>query len=118
MTTVLLTGATGYIGRRLEKSLREREDVALRLLVRSARKLTAKTRQHATVIEGDTFNKQSLQQALEGVDTAVYLIHSMGKGPDFSRLDRDSAENFLAACLEQAVPNIISLGGLGRADQL
>ena len=116
MTTVLLTGATGYIGRRLEKTLREREDVALRLLVRSARKLTAKTRQHATVIEGDTFNKQALQQALEGVDTAVYLIHSMGKGPDFSRLDRESAENFLAACLEQGVQKIIYLGGLGLAD--
>lgn len=116
MPTVLLTGATGYIGRRLEKSLRERDDVSLRLLVRNARKLSAKTRQHAGVVEGDTFDQRALAQALAGVDTAVYLIHSMGQGHDFSRLDRDSAENFLAACIEQGVQKIIYLGGLGRAD--
>jgi uncharacterized protein YbjT (DUF2867 family) len=116
MPTVLLTGATGYIGRRLEKNLREREDVSLRLLVRNARKLTAKTRQHAEVVEGDTFDQRSLTLALAGVHTAVYLIHSMGQGQDFSRLDRESAENFLAACIEQGVQKIIYLGGLGRAD--
>lgn len=113
MPTVLLTGATGYIGRRLEKVLREQEDVSLRLLVRNARKLTAKTRQHATVIEGDTFNQATLLQALAGVDTAYYLIHSMGTGQDFSRLDRESADNFLTACLQQGVRKIIYLGGLG-----
>jgi uncharacterized protein YbjT (DUF2867 family) len=116
MPTVLLTGATGYIGRRLEKTLRERDDVSLRLLVRNARKLTAKTLSHAEVVEGDTFDRHALAQALAGVDTAVYLIHSMGQGEDFSQLDRDSAENFLAACLEQGVQKIIYLGGLGRDD--
>ncbi len=113
MTTVLLTGATGYIGRRLEKVLREQKGLQLRLLVRNAKKLTSKTCQEAEVIEGDTFQPATLQQALAGVDTAFYLIHSMGAGRDFSKLDRVSAENFHEACLAQGVRKIIYLGGLG-----
>ncbi len=110
---VLLTGATGYIGRRLEKVLRENEALALRLLVRNAKKLTPKTRQHAQVVEGDTFSPATLKQALAGIHTAIYLIHSMGANQDFSRLDRASAELFLNACLEAGVNKIIYLGGLG-----
>lgn len=113
MQTVLLTGATGYIGRRLEKALRDRGDLRLRLLVRNTRKLTDKTRQHAEIIEGDSFNPDTLRQALLGVNTAIYLIHSMGAKRDFSQLDRESAENFYNTCLEQGVQKIIYLGGLG-----
>lgn len=114
MQTVLLTGATGYIGRRLERVLRQREDICLRLLVRNAKKLTARTRSHAAVIEGDSFNHTSLSLALTGCDTAIYLIHSMGTGQDFSQLDRTSAENFHTACLAAGVGKIIYLGGLGN----
>ena len=117
MPIVLLTGATGYIGRRLEKVLREQPDVQLRLLVRNARKLTAKTRSCAEVVEGDTFNHEALNQALEGVDTAYYLIHSMGTGSDFSRLDRVSAENFRNAAIAQGVKKIIYLGAWGCASR-
>ncbi|MGD9948705.1 MAG: SDR family oxidoreductase [Desulfobulbus sp.] len=114
MHTVLLTGATGYIGRRLEKILRENAHISLRLLVRNAKKLSDKTLKHAQVIEGDTFSLDTLRQALQGVDTAFYLIHSMGTGDDFSRLDRISAENFLAVCRECKVRRLIYLGGLGH----
>jgi len=114
MHTVLLTGATGYIGRRLEKILRQRQDISLRLLVRNAKKLSGTTLQQTQVIEGDTFSQQTLRQALQGVDTAYYLIHSMGAGDDFSRLDRISAENFLDACRECKVRRLIYLGGLGH----
>lgn len=113
-TTVLLTGATGYIGRRLERLLRERQGINLRLFVRDGRKLAASSSQYAEVVEGDTFSPESLRLALAGVDTAFYLIHSMGAGEDFSRLDRQSAENFLAACIDCGVRRIIYLGGLGH----
>lgn len=113
MTNILLTGATGYIGRRLEQTLRQRADVSLRLLVRSARKLTAKTCQHAEVVEGDSFDGKILDQALQGIDTAYYLIHSMGAGRDFGQLDRQSAENFYAAAMRAGVQKIVYLGGLG-----
>jgi len=114
--TVLLTGATGYIGRRLEMALRGRAELSLRLLVRNAKKLTIQTRQQATVVEGDTFHLPELRQALAGVETAVYLIPSLGTGRDSSRLDRISAENFLHACLDQGVRNIICLSSLGSPE--
>ena len=114
MATILLTGATGYIGRRLELALRERQNCSLRLLVRSARKLTAKTRQHAEIVEGDSFDLAALERALAGVDTAYYLIHSMGSGHDFGELDRRSADNFHQAAIAARVKKIIYLGGLGE----
>ena len=116
MPTILLTGATGYIGRRLERALRARQDLHLRLLVRNARKLTARTRLHCEVIEGDSFDPAVLERALHGVDAAYYLIHSMGTGRDFSQLDRTSAENFRSAAIAQGVRTIIYLGGLGLRD--
>lgn len=113
MAKILLTGSTGYIGRRLEQALRERQGISLRLLVRNAKKLTTKTCQQAEVIEGDSFDTQVLARALEGIDTAYYLIHSMGSDHDFGHLDRISAENFINAAIAAGVKKIIYLGGLG-----
>lgn len=114
--TILLTGATGYIGRRLEQRLREREDVSLRLFVRDARKLTGETRQRAEVFEGDAMCLPDLRRALAGVDTAFYLIRAGEDGQDFPHPDRISAENFLQACLDQGVRTIVHLGGPTHAD--
>ena len=114
MPTILLTGATGYIGRRLERALRTRQDLRLRLLVRNARKLTPKTRLHCEVIEGDSFDPAVLERALHGVDAAYYLIHSMGTGRDFSQLDRTSAEINVEGDPGLAAGAVIELAGLGK----
>jgi len=111
---VLLTGATGYIGRRLKEKLLEDENVQLRLFVRNKRKIRDKHKDQIEIYEGDTFHTTSLRQALEGIDVAYYLIHSMGAKGDFKELDRLSAENFLDACLKARVKRIIYLGGLGE----
>lgn len=113
MKQILITGATGYIGRRLFTQLAGRKDISIRLLVRSKTKLSADSLQGAEVVEGDTFNKDVLTTALRGVDVAYYLIHSMGKGNSFALLDRKSAESFRDACLQAGVKRIIYLGGLG-----
>ena len=113
---VLLTGATGYIGRRLKERLLRDENVRLRLLVRNADKVRASTRSRAEVFEGSTFDKDSLRQALQGIETAYYLIHSMGAKGNFEELDRLSANNFLEACVAAKVRRIIYLGGLGRKE--
>ncbi len=112
---VLLTGSTGYIGRRLAVRLLEREDVNMRLLVRNAKKLEPAESGNAEIIEGSTFDKKALGRAVVGIDTAYYLIHSMGeRGGDFEQLDRRSAENFREACIGAGVKRIVYLGGLGR----
>ncbi len=113
---VLLTGATGYIGRRLKERLLEDDKVELRLFVRNKKKVRDTVRDQVEIAEGDTFNKELLQQALEGIHVAYYLIHSMGTKGDFEELDKLSAQNFLEACLAAKVKRIIYLGGLGKKE--
>ncbi|MGB3223173.1 MAG: SDR family oxidoreductase [Desulforhopalus sp.] len=112
--TILITGATGYIGRRLVEVLQNRSDLRLRVLVRNRHKLAASVVDKVELVEGDTFNMTALQQATEGVDTAFYLIHSMGSDRDFRELDKKSGENFLSACIAGGVRRIVYLGGLGK----
>jgi uncharacterized protein YbjT (DUF2867 family) len=57
----------------------------------------------------------SLVTALEGVDVAVYLVHSLDD-PDFERKDADAARNFSRAAAEAGVRQIIYMGGLGADD--
>ena len=113
---VLLTGATGYIGRRLQEKLLADESVRLRLFVRNARKVQADLEDRVELFEGNTLDQESIQKGLEGIDVAYYLIHSMGAGADFEKLDRLSAQNFLEACIANKVKRIIYLGGLGKKD--
>jgi len=111
--TILITGATGYIGRRLKKRLLDSGNYNVRLLVRNKNKVQAAMLDRVDVREGTTFDMASLDNALDGVDTAFYLIHSMGTTDDYSRLDRESAENFRKASIASGVKRIIYLGGLG-----
>lgn len=115
MTRVLLTGASGYIGRRLKRRLLERTDVELRLLVRNASAMDPDT--GAEIIEGSTFDDQALQRALDGVDLAYYLIHSMGGGADYRERDLESARRFRDAAIAAGVQRIVYLGGLGEPGQ-
>jgi uncharacterized protein YbjT (DUF2867 family) len=115
MKNILLTGATGYIGRRLLEKLLNRPDFSVRLLVRNTRKIRSHVPDRVEIIEGDTFDLDVLAKAANGINTAYYLIHSMGSGEDFHQLDRRSAENFRDACIRAGVKRIIYLGGLGTA---
>lgn len=88
-------------------------DIRLRLFVRNAKKLAEPSDPRLEIVEGDTFNPPSLDLALSGIDTAYYLIHSMGSGGNFRDKDRRSAELFRDACIRAGVRRIIYLGGLG-----
>jgi len=112
-TRVLITGATGYIGRRLKNRLLNNPKLHVRVFVRNALKVQEKSRRQIEIVEGDTFNPEKLVQAVKDIDVAFYLIHSMGADKDFSDLDRKSAENFREACIAAGIKKIIYLGGLG-----
>ncbi|PPK61930.1 uncharacterized protein YbjT (DUF2867 family) [Malaciobacter marinus] len=109
---VLLTGSTGYIGRRLKQKLKENKNISLRLFVRNKKSLSSNIEKDIEVFEGDTFNKESLKEALNGVDTAYYLIHSLNR-TDYKNLDKISAQNFIEVAKECNVKRVIYLGGLG-----
>jgi uncharacterized protein YbjT (DUF2867 family) len=70
------------------------------------------------VVKGDVLDRASLTAALEGVDTAYYLVHSMGSSNAFEEEERRAAGNFAGAAREAGVRRIVYLGGLGAGDQL
>ena len=109
---VLLTGSTGYIGRRLKQKLLDDESVDLKLLVRNKKTISPTILDKVEVIEGDTFNKEALKEALKDVEIAYYLIHSLSN-ENYKDLDKISTQNFLDVAEECGVKRIIYLGGLG-----
>lgn len=113
---VLLTGSTGYIGKRLKKLLLQDQDIDLRLYVRDKSKLQLDQNDNVEIFEGDTFDKAKLKEALNGVDTAYYLIHSLDN-EEYKDLDKKSAQNFIEIAEACGVKKIIYLGGLGVKDQ-
>ncbi|MBA3004028.1 MAG: SDR family oxidoreductase [Desulfurivibrio sp.] len=110
---ILITGATGYIGRRLKDRLLKHPELAIRILVRNKRKVRPEVLPKVAVVEGDTFSPEALREALLGIDIAFYLIHSMGSGKDFEERDRLSAVNFRDGCIGAGVKRLVYLGGLG-----
>ncbi len=114
MTSILITGATGYIGGCLAKKLIGNPEFRIRLLVRRPENLPADLAGQVEIVQGDTFDRKILLHALSGIRVAYYLIHSMGGGKDFEQKDRISAENFRDACIDAGVQRVIYLGGLGE----
>ncbi|MEX2304362.1 MAG: SDR family oxidoreductase [Bryobacterales bacterium] len=114
---VLLAGATGYVGGRLNKAL-EAGGRRVRCMARKTEFLRPRVAASTEVVQGDVLDETSLRAALQGVGTAYYLIHSMGSGGDFREKDRQAAEGFAAAAHEAGVRRIIYLGGLGSDKDL
>src|SRR4051812_30603073 len=114
----LLTGATGYIGGRLMRRLIA-EGREVRALARHPERLAGEPVQ---VVEGDVINGEGLRRAMDGCETAYYLVHSMahGAGPNgtFADLDRRAADNFARAAQEAGVDRLVYLGGLVPAGPL
>lgn len=110
MSTVLVTGATGFVGRRL-----------LPALIDAGHTVRAMTRRPddydgpGTPVGADVGDPDSLAAALDGVDVAIYLVHSLDD-PDFERKDAEAARNFSRAAADAGVSQIVYLGGLGADD--
>jgi uncharacterized protein YbjT (DUF2867 family) len=114
--TIAVTGASGYVGRRLAVRLAADPSARLRLVVRNKAKVADLAGPGVEVVEADTLDAASLRTALAGVETAYYLVHSLGAGKGFPDLERRSAVNFRDACAAAGVRRIIYLGGLGRRE--
>lgn len=110
---ILLTGASGYIGRRLKYVLMKQSDIRLRLMVRNVHSISESAKEECEIVQADVLEPQTLDDALTGIDVAYYLIHGLNQ-TNFKDLDRQSAQNFLDACIRQKVKTIIYLGGLGN----
>ncbi len=105
----LVTGASGYVGGFLIEELLRRGR-RVRALARDPRRSPQPA--GVDVRSGDALSGRGLREALEGCNTAYYLIHSMGPDGDFARRDREAAVNFGEAARETGVERVIYLGGL------
>ncbi len=108
---VLVTGATGYVGGRLLPELLERGH-EVRALARNPD--GASLPAGVDVRRGDVVSGEGLTEALEGVEVAYYLVHSMGRGnpADFAERDRQAGRTFGEAARAGGVRRVVYLGGL------
>jgi uncharacterized protein YbjT (DUF2867 family) len=111
----LVTGATGFVGGRLAAALAARGP-HVRARVRDRGRASDLAGAGHEPHEGDVLDADSLRGAGENVDTAYYLVHSMGRGSDregFAEREKRAAENFARMAKDEGVERVVYLGGLG-----
>jgi uncharacterized protein YbjT (DUF2867 family) len=107
----LVFGASGYIGTNLV-SFMQRQSVTVRAAARNIEVLQGRGWDGVELVQADALDAITLSNALDDVDVAFYLVHSMASGTEFSKLDLIAARNFAAAAAYAGVRRIVYLGGL------
>jgi uncharacterized protein YbjT (DUF2867 family) len=122
---ILLTGATGFVGGRLLQTLTAL-GTRVRCLVRSPDRLPERifADEEVDIVTADLLKPETLERPFEDIESAYYLVHSMGgrtigENKVFAERDRNAARNFIQAAERAGLKRIIYLGGLGETgDQL
>jgi uncharacterized protein YbjT (DUF2867 family) len=119
---ILLTGASGFVGSRLLSRL---DAMGYRIRCMSRRpgrlRFSPELAQTPELVQADLLDQASLERALDGVDAAYYLVHSMGgknmrEMRRFADRDKTAAENFVSAADRTGLSRLVYLGGLGDVD--
>lgn len=114
--TVLLTGATGFVGQSVYPALcRAGYDV-----VCASRHPERGRAQHPQRVWArvDVDDPASLDAAMRGCDAAVYLVHGMGAGGDYEARERRGAVNFRDAAGRAKLRRVVYLGGVRPAGEV
>ncbi len=116
---ILLTGATGYIGKRILPVLAEAGHQVV-CCVRDQRKFHPEQsiRSKITIIENDLTKPDTLRNIPDDIDVAYYLVHSMSNASNYDELERQSAINFRVALNRTEVKQVIYLSGIINSDSL
>ncbi len=109
--SILVSGATGFIGSRLISSL-----VSLGYTVKGMSRSKISDSKNVKYVQADVFNVDELKKAMDGTEIAYYLLHSMEGSKEhwkeFASREKIQAQNFLKAATLSGVKRIIYLGGL------
>jgi uncharacterized protein YbjT (DUF2867 family) len=118
---ILLTGATGYIGKRLLPVLIEKGHKVI-CCVRDKNRFPSEgiyTQPNVSVFEVDFLKGNQTADPIKDIDVAYYLIHSMSSDvKDFSSLEETSAKNFVNLVKQTSIKQIIYLGGITNEENL
>jgi len=120
---ILLTGSTGYIGRRLLPYLVE-DGHEVVCPVRDKRRFdfedfSEEFLENVKVVECDFLNPDCLDELPKDIDAAYYLIHSLNSNSKkFRKLEEDSAKNFVGYVNSTSADQIIYLGGIANDEKL
>lgn len=109
---ILITGISGSIGSALAPAL-ARQGHELRGFARES----SRVRADVPVVRGDAVSGAGLDAALDGIDAAYFLIHSMERADGFEQRERLAAENVVAAAGRAGVERIVYLGGIVPAGE-
>lgn len=108
--TLLLTGATGFVGGAVRPELAAK-GWRVRCMTRDAAR--AKKREPSlNWVQGDAADPSSCAQALDGCQAALYLVHGIGEGKDYHRHEVTAAETFSEAAAAAGIERIVYLGGV------
>ena len=116
---ILLTGATGYIGKRLLPVLVDAGHEVI-CCVRDPKRFNppASLKEKITVLKLDLLDKDSLKNIPKDIDGAYYLVHSMSSSGDYESLEETSAINFRNALNVTNVKHVVYLGGIVNESEL
>ncbi len=116
---ILLTGATGYIGKRLLPVLAEAGHEIVCCVRDSARFNPPESiKQKVSVIEVDFLDEKTLERVPKDIDAAYYLIHSMASSTDYKSLEHISAINFKKSLEDSNIKHVIYLSGIVNESEL
>lgn len=116
---ILLTGATGYIGKRLLPVLIEAGHEVI-CCVRDPSRFNpqASLKAKIKVITVDLLDKSTLQNIPNDIDGALYLVHSMSASTNYESLEQQSAINFRNALINTTVKHVVYLSGIVNESEL
>jgi len=116
---ILLTGATGYIGRRLLPVLIQQGHKVVCCVRDKARfNILESIKKHVEIIENDLLDSDSLSNIPTDIDEAFYLVHSMSTSTDYQNLEQQSANNFQKALGTTNVKHLVYLSGIVNEGEL